>query len=335
MEILIINTTDKKYGGNIYQKMIAEVLSGNIDIKFINVGTKNVGELRYLEAPLILWRIFKISRRKDFDIVIRNFEASLFRNKEPVKNIAIIHHIDSSCSPTFLKITYPFLEKIILRNLKRFDAIVTVSQYWKNYFKKRGYENVYIIYNAFNINEFIFSDEEISEFKKKFNLLEKPIIYLGNCQRGKGVVESYYALRSLHAHLVTSGNPQVKIPAKNLRIDYRNYLRLLKASSVTVAMSKFKEGWCRTAHEAMLCKTPVIGSGMGGMRELLEGGKQMICSNFDSLRGKVKYLLNHPEIRKEMGEDGYSFAKNFTMEKFGEEWKKLIKNLFKDSRINN
>ena len=45
---------------------------------------------------------------------------------------------------------------------------------------------------------------------------------------------------------------------------------LLQAASVAVTMSKFNEGWCRTAHEAMLCKTPVVGSGMGGMGELLE-----------------------------------------------------------------
>ncbi|PIU73011.1 hypothetical protein COS79_00395 [Candidatus Woesearchaeota archaeon CG06_land_8_20_14_3_00_33_13] len=333
MEILIINTTDKKYGGNIYQKMIAEVLSGNIDIKFINVGTKNVGELRYLEAPLILWRIFKISRRKDFDIVIRNFEASLFRNKEPVKNIAIIHHIDSSCSPTFLKITYPFLEKIILRNLKRFDAIVTVSQYWKNYFKKRGYENVYIIYNAFNLNDFDFSSEEIEEFKKRHNLTEKPIIYLGNCQKAKGVVESCQALKDLDATLVTSGEQMIKIPARNLEIEYNDYLKLLKASSIVVTMSKFKEGWCRTAHEAMLLKTPIIGSGKGGMRELLKGGKQIICEDFNSLRAKVEYLLNHPEVRKKMGEDGYNFAKNFTVERFKEDWLKLIKKLSSEEKL--
>ena len=333
MEILIINTTDKKYGGNIYQKMIAEVLSGNIDIKFINVGTKNVGELRYLEAPLILWRIFKISRRKDFDIVIRNFEASLFRNKEPVKNIGIIHHIDSSCSPTFLKITYPFLEKIILRNLKRFDAIVTVSQYWKNYFKKRGYENVYIIYNAFNLNDFDFSSEEIEEFKKRHNLTEKPIIYLGNCQKAKGVVESCQALKDLDATLVTSGEQMIKIPARNLEIEYNDYLKLLKASSIVVTMSKFKEGWCRTAHEAMLLKTPIIGSGKGGMRELLKGGKQIICEDFNSLRAKVEYLLNHPEVRKKMGEDGYNFAKNFTVERFKEDWLKLIKKLSSEEKL--
>ena len=92
-------------------------------------------------------------------------------------------------------------------------------------------------------------------------------------------------------------------------------------------MSKFKEGWCRTAHEAMLLKTPVVGSGLGGMRELLEGGKQIICQDFTSLKEKVEYLLNHSEVRKKIGQDGYNFAKDFTLERFKKEWVELIKKL--------
>ena len=96
---------------------------------------------------------------------------------------------------------------------------------------------------------------------------------------------------------------------------------------MVLSMSKFKEGWCRTAHEALLCKVPVIGSGSGGMKELLEGGRQIICQNFNGLKEKVEYLLNHPEARRKMGEDGYNFAKNFTQEKFEKDWVNLVKNI--------
>lgn len=124
--------------------------------------------------------------------------------------------------------------------------------------------------------------------------------------------------------MITSEENQIKIPVRNLEIDYKEYLRLLKASSIVIVMSKFKEGWCRTAHEAMLLKTPVIGSGKGGMKELLEGGKQIICENFDSLRERVEYLLNYPGVREKMGEDGYNFAKDFTLERFKRDWLELL-----------
>jgi len=178
-----------------------------------------------------------------------------------------------------------------------------------------------------DINDFNISDKEVLEFRKKYKLEGKPIVYLGNCQKAKGVVESYNALKCLNCHLVTSGKPMVEIPARNFEVSSREYLRLLKTSDIVLTMSKFKEGWCRTAHEAMLCKTPVIGSGKGGMRELLEGGKQIICEDFSKLRERVECLLRNPQLREKMGEDGYNFARSFTIEKFKKDWLKLIKDL--------
>lgn len=323
MKLAIINTTRQNYGGNAYENMIAEVLSKEFDVKFISTGVKIKNKFKYLEAPFVLWRIFKTSRKKEFDIVIRNFTASLFLNKKPVKNISIIHHIDNSTQFIIIRIIQFFLEKIIFWNLKKCDAVVTVAKYWENYLKQKGYENVYRIYNAFNLADFNFTAEEIELFKKKYNLIEKPIVYIGNCQKAKGVLESYDVLKNLDVYLVTSGKPRVKLSARNLELNYRDYLRLLKASSVVIAMSKFKEGWNRTVHEAMLCKTPVIGSGTGGMKELLEGGKQIICKDFSQLKEKVEFCLECPEI----GEWGYNFAKNFTKEYFKKEWINLIKNL--------
>ena len=92
-------------------------------------------------------------------------------------------------------------------------------------------------------------------------------------------------------------------------------------------MSKFKEGWCRTAHEAMLFKTPVIGSGVGGMRELLKGGNQIICKDFNELKEEVKILLENLEERAKMGERGYNFVKDFTLERFNKEWRDTIKKI--------
>lgn len=323
MKLAIINTTRQNYGGNAYEKMTAEVLSKEFDIKFISTGVKIKNNFKYLGAPFVLWRIFKTSRKKEFDVVIRTFLSSLFLNKKPVKNIAIIHHIDNSATFVIKRIIYFFLEKLIFWNIKKCDAVVTVAKYWENYFKQKGYKNIYRIYNAFNLADFNFSKEEIELFKEKYNLTEKPIIYIGNCQKAKGVLESYNILKDLNVYLVTSGRARVKVPARNLELNYRDYLLLLKSSSVVVTMSKFKEGWNRTAHEAMLCKTPVIGSGEGGMKELLEGGKQIICKDFFQLKEKVEFCLECPEI----GKRGYDYAKHFTKENFEKEWINLVKNL--------
>ena len=38
------------------------------------------------------------------------------------------------------------------------------------------------------------------QFKKQFRLEGKPIVYLGNCQRIKGVVEAYEHLKDMEVH---------------------------------------------------------------------------------------------------------------------------------------
>ena len=126
----------------------------------------------------------------------------------------------------------------------------------------------------------------------------------------------------MNVELVTSGYRTVEIPCMNLNLSSHEYRVLLAAADVVVTMSKFEEGWCRTTHEAMLCKTPVVGSGLGGMKELLEGGKQLIASDFTHLKESVAYLLKHPEY----GETGYHYASRneFSIAYFQDAWRKVV-----------
>jgi glycosyltransferase involved in cell wall biosynthesis len=114
------------------------------------------------------------------------------------------------------------------------------------------------------------------------------------------------------------------LSARHLDLGYRDYLSLLRASSVVVTMSLFDEGWCRTAHEAMLLRRPLVGSGRGGMTELLEGGKQVICPRFDDLRDQVVRILADAAMAARMGDDGYQFARTFTTERFRDGWLELL-----------
>lgn len=54
MKISLIGTTNRNYGGNAYENMIAEVLSKEFDVKFISTGVKIKNKFKYLEAPFVL-----------------------------------------------------------------------------------------------------------------------------------------------------------------------------------------------------------------------------------------------------------------------------------------
>ena len=327
-KIGLIQIFSKRYGGVIYMQQLAETLSGEFGLETVNLEATHLRKRRYLKFLESFYYLFKLKGEKN--LWIRDFYSTLSLSKKRTigKNLVMVFHIDFLKFPLFSRIPLFLLEKLFFyRQLKKVDAIVTISEYWKDYFLEKGYKNVYKIYCGFDLDNFNITEEEILEFKKKHKLEGKPIIYLGNCQKVKGVVDAYRALKNLDAYLVTSSRKQANIPTLNFNFDYRDYLKLLKASSVVITMSKFKEGWCMTAHEAMLCKTPVIGSGLGGMKELLDGGKQVVCGDFKNLKEKVEFLLEHPGNRKKMGEDGYNFAKGFTAERFKEDWLNLIKKI--------
>ncbi|MDO8601454.1 MAG: glycosyltransferase family 4 protein [bacterium] len=296
-----IDIVSAKYGASAYEDMAKSALSKKFDLELVDVKTKHF-KRGYFRAPEILFNLINLKGKKD--LWIRGFYPmmTLPFNRTKGKNLVIIHHIDFSQSSGFAKIIDFIIENIARLSIKKADFIVTVSEYWKQYFLDRGFKNVYKIYNSFKLDDFNISDEEAELFKKKYNLSDKPIVYLGNCQKDKGVIESYDALKYLDVHLVTSGEPFCQLPALNLKVEYRDYLRLLKSSSVVLSMSKVNEGWGRTCHEAMLLKRPVIGSGRGGMRELLEGGGQIVCQDFSSLKKNVEHLLTNAKERTERGE---------------------------------
>lgn len=315
-------------GGNVYiQEMLRAISSEKnyFETETIDLSPKRFKTFKLLKALEIFFNLLRFRGEKD--LWIRNFYSTVFFSKKRTKgkNIAMVFHVDFSGFPLLLKPFLIFFEKVVFyHQLRKADVIVVVGEYYKNYFLEKGYPNVKKIYFGFNLKEFDITDKEVIEFKEKYKLKDKPIIYLGNCQKAKGALDSYNALKGLDVHFVTSGKKEFEMPALNLDLTYREYLILLRASSIAITMSKFKEGWCWITHEAMLLKTPVIGSGKGGMKEPLEGGQQIICEDFSKLREKVEFLLNNTDARKKMGEDGFNFAKNFTLEKFKDSWIEVI-----------
>ena len=64
---------------------------------------------------------------------------------------------------------------------------------------------------------------------------------------------------------------------------------------LAIAMSTFKEGWCRVLHEAAIHGTPILGSGLGGMRELLQLSS-VRPSTFNTLNRDVMKKLMEPKL---------------------------------------
>ncbi len=309
-------------GGNIYDILALFALDTCNDIK-VEVDQKSV---KKENDNLFKYWLKLRTKRPNQDIFIREPYPIVFSwRKNTNFSIAMIHHIDFDLKRNSIKHKWYFkrLEKLLAKQ----DLVVTVSKFWKKYLHEIGCKNVKVIYNSFDTREFEISENKTVLFRRKYNLEDsKPLIYIGNSSREKGVYEVYNALKDYEYDLVMTGstNKAKDLPVRFFNLNREDYLCLLKSCDLVITMSRMLEGWNRIAHEAMLLKKPIIGSGSGGMRELLEGGRQKICTSREELPDLVKHCLKDKEA---IGERGYEFACKFNHEYFKNEWINLIEEI--------
>jgi glycosyltransferase involved in cell wall biosynthesis len=160
------------------------------------------------------------------------------------------------------------------------------------------------------------------------------ILYVGNIIEQKGLLELLSAINMLRAakgddykvYLIGAAkDPSFKkvlderIQENQLEnvVEYvgvktqREIAAWMSASDVFVLPSHI-EGFGLVALEAMSCGTPVVGTGVGGLKYLLDQNTGTIVEqkNADSLYEGLEKTLHHAEYRKRIIENGLNKAKN-------------------------
>lgn len=308
-----IDLNNKIYGGRVYENQIVDLLNDTFDFKRVFLMKYR---LKILNLPWIIFVFIKYRFFYKGTLLLTN-QTTWLAGKNS-HNIVVIHHLEDSYSYNITSFYQSFCDKMLYYNRERFSRIITVAECWKKQLERDGFKKVSVIYNSFDISLYYFSNEEINRFKKKYGFVGKPLIYLGNCQKKKGVIEAYASLKGIDAYFVTTGNKDVELPIPNLILSFEEYRLLLAASDVVITMSLFKEGWNRVAHEAVLSGTPVIGSGKGGMEELLIMTGQIICPSFQDLPYYVNNILkNKPTINN-------STIMKFNLQYFKTSWEDTL-----------
>src|SRR5690606_14729813 len=118
------------------------------------------------------------------------------------------------------------LERRWASQARRCECVVVVADYWRNRLAPLGFPRLELIYNAFDTERFEVSAERIGEFRRRHRLTDKPVIYIGNCQRRKGADRVWEALRHADYHLVTSGLSDITLPIRHLSLPYADYITL-------------------------------------------------------------------------------------------------------------
>jgi glycosyltransferase involved in cell wall biosynthesis len=319
MRIGVFRTADPLYGGTRYESMVAKALTSEHTVTLCDARPwlPTGHRLQSFARPALA------ERRASVDLWIRNDVALTYMTRKGnSRQVGIIHHVRDPLQQA--RIWNRCLDRRLLPNARRCERVVVVSRYWQDYLSDLGIRNAEVIYNAFDTEKFAVSDDEVRAFRERHGLVGKPVVYIGNCQQKKGAPAVWRALRPHGYHLVTSGFSDVTLPVQTFLLPYDKYILLLAACDVVVTMSEFNEGWNRTAHEALLCGTPVIGSGTGGMGELLKGGCQLVCQQVADLPQMIQLAIAR---RRELGTQGHGFATQFTVDRFNRQWLGLIASL--------
>jgi glycosyltransferase involved in cell wall biosynthesis len=322
---MVVRRADRPLGGDIYEEMVAECLRRTCDVVDFASPLAN-GAGRYWNTVRTIWDVRRRVPRAAVDVLILNQDAALMRPRTRAKRVVMLHHIDYSS--TVMGWVYAAFRRRLYRILAEAEAVVVLCEFWRDALRSRGLRNIHIIPNGYDTAQFAVDEREADNFRRRHALVDKPIIYLGTTGTQKGGTEAYRELQPLDVHFVVTGQGPAPDPrVRHLRLAYCEYLQLLVASTVAVTMSQFDEGWCRTAHEAMACGTPVVGSGRGGMRELLEAGGQCVCPDLSRLREVIENLLANRDARARMRADGIAYGRQFTLERFTQNWTELIARL--------
>lgn len=109
-----------------------------------------------------------------------------------------------------------------------------------------------------------------------------------------------------------------------------NPFPIIQQADILLICSK-KEAFGRVTVEGMKAGKPVIGADSGGTKELIRdhyNGFLYTFGDYHELAEKVKYLCQHPDEARQMGENGRQWAlKKFNIEDYSEEVLKVLRGL--------
>jgi glycosyltransferase involved in cell wall biosynthesis len=246
----------------------------------------------------------------------------------------------------------------------RIGGIRSSKIHWFKKIIQRHLHNYWLTYSIFNNKKGF--EELISEgFRKEkglviFNCIEMPqqivksdktdkinILTVGRFVEAKDFKTAFDAF-----HLVVRKNNNVKYTVvghgpleselKNyiLKEGLANYVDFIinppqvddyyKTADIYLSTSVF-EGLSNSIMEAMSFNLPVVATDVGDNKYLVknnESGFLLPVKDVEGISTKLETLINNADLRKKMGNNGYEhMRKNFSVEKFTQEYTNLIERL--------
>ncbi len=266
------------------------------------------------------------------------------------KSIFIASHHGNISKLYKYDVKFGAIKKFLLINsYKQTKIMITICQALKEELKRYGIKNVEVIYNGFNLDEMLTNNKNKLQIRQSLNLKNEHFyfIFCGSLVRRKGIqllLEAFQKLKSPDSYLLILGDGElkkevIKASENDKRILYLGYVNnpidYIKASDVLILPS-FYEGMPNVLIEAMAVGTPVIGSKVDGIPELLDNGKYGILiesGNSEAILYAMNYAMNNYAILKNLAENAKERVSYFNIQRMVKEYETLYLNLLQRQNV--
>ncbi|MFZ2976048.1 MAG: glycosyltransferase family 1 protein [Candidatus Moraniibacteriota bacterium] len=316
-----------------------EIIDKN-NFEIISLETKNRFSWNFWTLPIYL-------RKKPVDIYLTQYITPWFAPKK-VKIVTIIHDISFNFYPQFIKFwDLFFLRTLIPRSLKRADKIIAVSKFTQDeiikYYKINP-KKIDWFHNAVS-QDFLaqdITDEKIKIIKKKYNLPERYVLYIGTLQPRKNIPALIEAIALLKTEinlklklnsikLVIAGGKGHNydkliddvVKRNNLAedvffpgyIDEEDKAGIIKGADIFVFPS-FYEGFGMPIIEAMSLGVPTIASDILPHREISGSAVLFFKPEIPGeLTQRIKEVVTNEMVRDSLSKNGKAQAEKFSWQK--------------------
>lgn len=222
-----------------------------------------------------------------------------------------------------------FMRPIIKKVLKNADKVFAVSNALKKEILATGVYNIEnkteIYWNSVDINKF--KDIENNEFREEYNLVNKPIVlFVGNIIKRKNVnslLEAKKQSKTDYNLVIIGDGPllnKLKEKVKKEKIPdviftgSRNDVENIILSSDLLVLPSFSESFGLVLIEALACGKPVIGSDVGGIKEIINSDVGLLIdpNNSESIAIAIDKILSNNELKEKLKSNAKNRAYDFS-----------------------
>ncbi len=316
----------------------------NNGIKVIGTRGINIPGLRSLFYVLFgTINLIRIVRKYNIDIIHGHYLypagliavlGGMFTKK---KVYVTSHGSDMFC----LYPQHKFMRPIIRFVLKRADVVLAVSESLKEEILKTNIpnieKNVRLNWNTVDINEFKIANNDSDHhsknnsnynFKNELNIpKDKPIIlFVGNIIKRKNVATIIDAKKQLKSDcflVVVGDGPLLNSLKEKVKVENvedviftgaRNDIVNVIQSSDLLILPSYSESFGLVLIEALACGKPVIGSNVGGIKEIITDDVGLLVepTDFRGLANSIDLILSDKKLREKFQSNARDRAMDFS-----------------------